>query len=256
MPNGMVLIDQWSLRLISAGQDTLQVGAKEQIRTWYRASENGGEVADAEWPDGSKWHASLGTLRVRAVTSEGGPASGTAVRLVNTSYQGVADSAGVVQISDLVPGPYSLAIVDPRLASIAVDIPTPVKFVAARDSTMQARIIARTANDYAIERCVADRSYAVGSSTRMIGRAMRPTGEPVGAIKITLAEIVPGVTAVKPLPQTYTTGKDGIFQFCPAFRRGMRILVSAYRDGSLVRDTTVRLDDDLTVVRMTIDARP
>jgi hypothetical protein len=36
----------------------------------------------------------------------------------------------------------------------------------------------------------------------------------------------------------------------------MRILVSAYRDGSLVRDTTVRLDDDLTVVRMTIDARP
>jgi len=102
---------------------------------------------------------------------------------------------------------------------------------------------------------MADKRYAVGSSVRMIGRAMRPSGEPVGGIKISLAEI--GAGAVKPLPQSYTTGTDGIFQFCPdTFRRGMQVLVGAYRGGSLVRDTTVRLDDNLTVVRMTIDARP
>ena len=255
MPNGMVLIDQWSLRLIATEQDTIQTGAREQIRTWYRASEKGGEVAHARWPDGSAWHGSLGTLRLRAVTSEGGPAPGTSVRLVDTPYQGVTDSAGIIEISDLVPGPYSLAIIDPRLASIAVDVPTPVKFVAVRDSTVQAGIIARTANDFTIDRCVADKRFAVGGAVRMIGRAMRPNGEPVGGIKISLAEIVPGAAAVK-LPQSYTTGADGIFQFCPNFRRGMKILVGAYRDGSLLRDTTVRLDDTLTVVRMTIDARP
>ena len=255
MPNGMVLIDQWSLRLIGAVQDTVEARGKDEIRTWYHASEDGGEVARAQWPDGSTWRASLGTLRVRAVTSEGRPAPGTPVRLSNTSYTGVTDSAGVLEISDLVPGPYSLAIIDARLASIGLDVPTPVKFVAARDSTVHAEIVARTANDFAIERCMADKRYAVGSSVRMIGRAMRPSGEPVGGIKISLAEI--GAGAVKPLPQSYTTGTDGIFQFCPdTFRRGMQVLVGAYRGGSLVRDTTVRLDDNLTVVRMTIDARP
>lgn len=257
MQNGMVLIDRWALRLISAEQDTVQVGSKEQIRTWFRASENGGEVARARWPDGSKWHASLGTLRLRAMTSEGAPAPGTAVRLVDTQYQGVSDSAGIIEISDLVPGPYSLAIIDPRLASIDLDVPTPVRFVAERDSIVQAGIVARTANDFAIERCLADKRYAVGSSVRLMGRVTRPNGEPVGGIKITLAVFSPGVAAPKPLPQSYTTGTNGIFQFCPeSFRRGMNILVGAYRNGSLLRDTTVRLDDNVTVVRMTIDSRP
>jgi hypothetical protein len=119
------------------------------------------------------------------------------------------------------------------------------------------QVVARTANDFTIDRCVADKRYAVGGFARMIGRAMRPNGEPVGGIEITVAEFLPGAAAPKLLPQSYTTGIDGIFQFCPeSFRRGTKLLIGAYRNGSLLQDTTVRLDDSLTVVRMTIDARP
>jgi hypothetical protein len=126
MPNGMVLIDQWSLRLIGAVQDTVEARGKDEIRTWYHASEDGGEVARAQWPDGST------VARVAWNTSRSGRHVGGTVPLrehpcvsPTRRTQASPDSAGVIEISDLVPGPYSLAIIDARLASIALDVPTP-----------------------------------------------------------------------------------------------------------------------------------
>src|SRR5204862_7123151 len=131
MPNGVVMIDRWFLRLIGGTVDTIRTPAYTsgrrlempiaQVRTKFTAAENGGEVAHATWPDGTAWRASLGTLRVHAALSSGRPAAGTAVHLVETQYRAVADTNGDFEISDLIPGPYALAIRDPRRVALGLD---------------------------------------------------------------------------------------------------------------------------------------
>src|SRR5262249_49845107 len=128
MPNRTVLIDQWSLRLISTEYDTIQVGGQEQIRTRFHATEAGGELARAKWPNGTSWRGSLGGVRIAARTSANAPSPGTIVHLPDTPYFGVADNNGSIEISDFLPGPYSVAIVDARLATLGLEIPTALNF--------------------------------------------------------------------------------------------------------------------------------
>jgi hypothetical protein len=257
MPNGMVLIDRWALRLIATEIDTVRVDTREQIRTWYRAAENGGELARAKWPDGSVWRASLGSLRVQARTADGRPAPRASVHLPGTHYRATADSQGAIEISDLVPGPYTLAIADVRLEPIGIEIPSPLKFVAARDSIVQATIVARTANDFTIDRCVADRRYTPGDSVLLLGRVLGGDGQPVAGVAISLAETSPPPASERMLPDGYTTGDDGLFQFCSrSLRRGMSLTIRARRGGSILRVVTVQLDDNLTVLRLPVDIRP
>jgi hypothetical protein len=257
MPNGMVLIDRWSLRLIATELDTVRVDTREHIRSWYRAVDNGGELARATWADGSVWRASLGRISIQARTADGRPAPRTSVRLPETPYRAIADSNGVIEISDLVPGPYALSIVDPRLAAIGIDIPTPLKFVAERDSTVQTSIVARTANEFVIDRCVADRRYAPADSVLLFGRVLGSDGQPAAGVAISLADISPPPAPERLLADTYTTGDNGLFQFCSkSLRRGMTLTVRAQRGGSILRVMTVQLDDNLTVLRVPVDARP
>ena len=91
---------------------------REQMRTSYRAAENGGELARATM---------AGRIELGAHRSERSNhgASRLAARLRRepwcafpTRPTGVANRDGVIEISDLVPGPYTLSIVDPWLAPI------------------------------------------------------------------------------------------------------------------------------------------
>jgi hypothetical protein len=261
MANGVVMIDRWSLRLIGGQSDTvrpppftqgrqLQV-PPPQIRLTLRAAENGGEVARARWPDGSAWHASLGTLRLHAVTSDGRPAVGAAVHLVETQYRATVDSNGDAVIADLIPGPYSLGIKDRRLALLGLEIRAPVQFVAERDSTVRQSLVVATTEDFVVGRCAASRRYTPSDSVMLLGRALTPDGMPVSGLTIAL---IPQVGAVnKPLSDTYDTGTDGLFQFCGrGLQPGMSIRIEASRDGALVSATSVVLSDNLTVVRLGI----
>jgi hypothetical protein len=261
MANGVVMIDRWSLRLIGGRSDTvrgppfmqgrqIQV-PPPQIRLTLRAAEGGGEVARATWRDGSTWHASLGTLRVHIVTGEGRPAAGLDLHLDETQYRAVADSNGDVEIADLIPGPYSLAIRDERLVPLGLEIPTALKFVAERDSIARRSLVATTAEDFVIGHCVADRRYTVRDSVLLLGRALTSDGTPVGGLTIALQQVVGRLR--KPLPDTYQTGTDGVFQFCGrGLQLGMSIAIEASRDGALVSATSVLLTDRLTVVRLPI----
>jgi hypothetical protein len=265
MANGIVMIDRWSLRLVGGRSDTvrpppftqrgrIQVPPAE-IRATFRAAENGGEVARASWPDGSAWHASLGTLRVHAVTSDGRPAIGTPVRLVDTQYRAVADSAGNFEISDLIPGPYSLAISDQQLAPLRLEILPPLRFVAERDSTIRQSIVVVTAEEFVIGRCVANRRYTAGDRVLLFGRALLADGTPVGGLTIALQQDAGRVK--KALPETYTTESDGLFQFCGrGLEPGMTVTIEASRDGAAVSQTSIVLGDRLTVVRLPIATRP
>jgi hypothetical protein len=77
----------------------------------------------------------------------------------------------------------------------------------------------------------------------------------VGGITIDLAEVI-SATEERRLPDTYTTGTNGLFTICSRFlRRGMTLAVRARRGGSTLHTERIRLDDKLTVLRMPIGAR-
>ena len=265
MANGVVMIDRWSLRLVGGQLDTINTPAFTQgrrltlpiaqVRASFHASENGGEVARATWADGSSWHASLGTLRVHATTSDGQPAIGTEVHLVETQYGAVADSNGNIEIQDLVPGPYSLTIRDPRLAPLGFEIATSLHFVADRDSTLQRALVVPTTEDFVISRCVANRRYTPGDSVLLIGRALLADGTSVKGLTISLDAQTGNER--KALPESFTTDSDGLFQFCGhGLQAGMTVLIEASRDGDHIATTTVVLRDNVTAVSVPIGSRP
>jgi hypothetical protein len=91
----------------------------------------------------------------------------------------------------------------------------------------------------------------------LLGRVIGADGKPAAGVAITLAEIGPPPTPEKPLVDRYTTGSDGLFQFCSkSLHRGMTLAVRARRGSSISRAVTVRLNDNLTVLRLPLDARP
>jgi hypothetical protein len=261
MPNGVMMIDRWSLRLIGGTPDTVRTPAfvtgrrveapVAQVRLILYASENGGEVARATWPDGRSWHASLGTLRVHATMSDRRPAAGAAVHLVETQYRAVADSNGDIEIADLIPGPYALAIRDPRLVPLGLEIETPISFVAERDSTSRQSLVVNTTEEFVVARCVAHHRYTPGDSVFVLGRALTPDGKPVSGLVVALEQKIGQVT--KPLSESVKTGADGLFQFCGrGLKPGMTIGIEAWRDGDAVSAGSFELANNLAIVKLSV----
>ncbi|MEO9038010.1 MAG: carboxypeptidase-like regulatory domain-containing protein [Gemmatimonadaceae bacterium] len=282
MPNGVVLVDRWHIRLVvaestSALTPTLRRGESREVVSYvFSAQESGGELARAAWPTERPWLASLGTLRARAVTRTGGFAGGTVVRLDDTDYRATVSDSGTFEIANLVPGPYSLVVVDPRLAAVRLTIPTKIAFVAARDSVYQAALTVPTAEDFVADRCIAERrmrevhagslNVAMDDSTPWaVIRVMRPDATPIAGVKITLAQrqdptqrdprdILSPVNEWVPVPDSYETGTNGLFTLCRNLRRGWDLKIRARGPGGADAETIVRVKDKLTIVPFVVDA--
>jgi hypothetical protein len=115
MTNGVVLIDQWYLRGVAMEYDTI-IGALTHVKNYLHPLETGGVLARATWPDGQTWHAPLATVRIHVGTPDGKPAAGAAISFPDTPYGATLDTNGDATITDVLPGPYELAI-DPRPAA-------------------------------------------------------------------------------------------------------------------------------------------
>ncbi len=256
MANGIVLIDRWYIRGVSAVRDTLDVAGRLRVRDRLYATENGGELARARWPDGQTWHASLGALRIHAVTGTMQPAAGTVIALPGTPYRATADTSGEIWIADLVPGPYSVEVVDPRLAQLGIGLSTPVHFVAARDSTFQSTLQVPGAEEYVVNRCVGARQWEVGDSVFVLGRVVTLRGRPIAGAKVTLSvRMNTGLWSL--LENFWTTGTDGIFQSCSrSFDPGGTVKIHVQRAGLDAVDAIVALSPKLTIVRIPVPAEP
>ena len=185
MANGVVLIDRWWIRLVNATPDTtINAAGRLQYRDWVYAEEDGGELARATWPDGLKWRAPLGSLRLRALTKDKKPAAGAVIGLVATHYYGTADAEGIVAIDELLPGPYSVRVIDPRIAELGIGWSTPLNFIAKRDTTSVATLIVPTTESRIADRCVTNHQWTVGDSLFTIGRVLTPDGRPVNDARI------------------------------------------------------------------------
>lgn len=248
MTNGVVLIERWSLRSTTLQADTAKLAVnRPSIIEWALANDGGGELARATWPDGTTWRASLGRLRVRATLRDGRPAIGAVVALDHTDYWGVADSSGTVVIEDLVPGPYTALVIEPRLADLGLTMPTPLAFVAARDSTSEEKLTVESLEQFIFGRCSPKKNREAPEGTYLIGRVVGPTGLPVGDADVTIA-IVRGDPFYR-----YTTGTDGIFPLCLAKSDlGSTVTIQAQHKPEPPATIQPTLSKSVTLVRLVI----
>jgi len=251
MGNGTALVDSWQLRLIGGAPDTIAADGRRRLLgpnapIVMIAQESGGELARAVWPTGRVWDASLGVLRARAVTAAGAPATGTVIGFDDTDYRGTVDSTGLVVIPQLVPGPYRTVVFDPRLEPLGIALYTALAFTASRGATVDATVVIPTAEDFVRARCQADRRIAPSDSVLLVGRVRNAQGAPVRDARITFTDVTAGVE--RPLPFTYETGSDGLFQLCVGLRTGMQLRVHASRSKGMPVESVVSLDAPLTVV--------
>ena len=269
MPNGAVVIDRWSIRTVGvkdapsdraafAVRFASDVRLGPQPDPWLFGLDGVGELASVEFADGHSWRARLGTVRLQVANRDGRPAPGIIVRLADTNYEGVSDSSGVVEIGDLLPGPYRAEIVDPDLAAIGMSIPTPVTFVAERDSVAKGLLIASTSADHVVDRCRGRSGGRAGRSAdvaMLVGRVVRPGGEGVGSARWSLRPLVNasgsrGMTALREAD----VGSDGGFQYCHLRRHdAVELVVRAdgYRD---VRQELI-LTKPVTIVSVRLQPR-
>ncbi|HEX7546342.1 MAG TPA: hypothetical protein VF368_06415 [Gemmatimonadaceae bacterium] len=254
MKNGVVMIDRWWIRVVSASTDTtvMPTGAV-QLRDWLFAEEDGGELARAQWPDGLKWKAPLGSLRLRAVRKDGKPAAGTIIGLVATHYFGTADDRGMVEINELLPGPYTVRVIDPRIAELGVGLPTALRFVAARDTTSVATLTVPTTESMIADRCVVNHQWAVGDSLFTMGRVVTPDGKPVNDAKVTFATRAGTGQPWQLNPVYFTTGTDGMFEFCHPFAPPTEVKYRVARAGANPVELEGTFTSSLLVVRMVVN---
>jgi hypothetical protein len=203
MANGVVLIDQWFLRLVGPERSA-----------GYVIAEIGGELARATWPDGTTWVASLGTLALTVTNLAGEPMPGMVVRLDDTDYRATTDSLGRLEIVDLAPGPYSALAGDTRLEPLGVTLRTPMSFMATRGQTRLLTLRTPTAEEYVRERCRKSGQQVEGTAL-LIGRVANERKEPLQDVSWTL-RLEHGSAAERILPGV--TGSDGIFHYCNASR--------------------------------------
>src|SRR5262249_38892258 len=127
MENGTVMIDRWALRTADYEQGLNANSLRTRAYGQLVARESGGELVHARWPDGREWKATLGRVR-GTVTATG--LAGTEIRLVDTDYGAIVDSAGTFEISNLFPGPYVVGAIDLKLADVDLVLMTRTSFTA------------------------------------------------------------------------------------------------------------------------------
>lgn len=253
MRNGNVLITRWRMRLVGAVNYTVterrRGGRDEAVeKSDLVASVSGGELATARWPDGTVFHAPLGRLRLRAVRADGSPAAGVRLQLVDTPFGGSTDSAGVLQVSRLVSGPYEVVVLDSAMQRVGLTLPTGVRFNASSDSTHDARVVVHTIDDYIRDRCMDEGTAADRDHGVLLARVME-AGEPVRNAEWRVTGNRLGQW------KGGATGSDGVFQICSVrLAPGDVVRVQAWTKSASI-DTSAVITSPATPVRLELKRR-
>ena len=245
MENGTVMIDRWFLR--TAGYEReLAPGEKAIALGRLVARESGGELVHARWPDGREWQATLGRVRGR-VTGTG--LAGTEIRLVDTDYGAIVDSAGIFEISNLFPGPYIVGAIDLKLADVDLVLTTRTSFTAVRDSTVTVSVDVPSAIDYAAAVCA---GTGGPENSVLVARVMLSDGSPADAARVEVRAESDGnmrrIAAVE-------TDRNGFVHLCQA-PRNSRVQILAQRRGAAPVQMMVDLVARVEAVKLQLKPRP
>ena len=259
MPNGVVVIDRWSIRLVSGqgGPDVTGVAPELAHRSFY-GIEGVGELARATWADGYTWLGPLGTLHLRVVRPDGKTMPGTVVRLVDTDYQATADLNGDLHITDLIPGRYIVTRFDPELAAIGIPVDTLLEFAAGRGRTLITRIKVPEVRDYIGDRCGDDDIVARLTDERwatrvsLYGRVTDPDGQPLSAARWSLW--TGSVPKLRRIVNDASVDDNGIFHYC-ALRLGDSVVVEVKARGMADANVPIAVVKQPTVVAVRLRPR-
>jgi hypothetical protein len=206
-PNGSTLIDRWSIQFEEAPPATSAPSPAAELRAGPRViEETGGELADARWND-LAWIAHLGHVR-GSVMRGGVPAAHTVVRLIDTDYATMTDSSGFFAIDSLVPGPYTVAVVDADLITIGMVLNTDAQFVAVRDSTVTIQARAPSMNEYGLQLC----RFSRAGDPIVSGLVTDP--ETRAGVQATVAASMFSFTGERIPLETVKTDASGHFHIC------------------------------------------
>lgn len=256
MPNGDVLIDRWAIRMPQMVADSLGRRHGPFVPYTVTVREVGGEVARADWPDGTAWVSTLGALRLRILDREGEPARHMAVRLTGTDYHGVSDSLGDVEIRHLLPGPYAVALIDSSLATMDVVFGTPVRFQARRDSLIRATVTAPSVDEFAAERC--------GSKEQSLPATAPAAGDPAWLLALVVASDSKPVTNANwelrrqagaswvVLASGHGTRRKGVDQYCWPATVGDTLELRVWRDGEAPASAFTQIARRSTLLRLNL----
>lgn len=229
LANGVVLIDRWGFRLPALATDTIwpRTSGPMTLHEYFYAQETGGEVASAKWPDGFTWHAALGTLRLRTIDKDSMPVKAVVLRLDETDYIASPNASGILEIPNLLPGPYTGIVIDSTLATIGLTIPTGLHVVAERDRVIEQPFIVPTARDFVRAGCMDIFHEADDKGLWVIGRVYRPDGSARPDAPWSVAHLdMHRVVLPKPTrTNSGTTGSDGVFYVCSGFASGHEAVV-------------------------------
>jgi hypothetical protein len=252
LPNGVVIVDRWSLRLPEVPMDSARPArSRAPSPTTVFAQATGGVIASAHWPGGLQWDASLGLVRASVINPSGRPAVGQELTLANTTYRGITDSAGVAIIGQLLPGPYAAVVREAQLDPIQIAIRTTTFVHITGNDTIDVQVRAPSVEEYVKSRCETG-SIKTGQPVDylIIGRVFDQSDKPVSSAVWSL------VREAQDFKDSFhgTTGSDGIFQFCgSSYHDGDPVTIEARRsanDPPFVARFNLR--DRLSVVRMSL----
>jgi hypothetical protein len=220
LSNGATLIDRWAFRLPALHVDTSYDNRNNLpvAHTYALPREMGGEVASAEWPDGVRFQGSLGTLRLIPVDHSGRPVRNVVVRLEDTDYIGSPDSTGVVEFTDLLPGPYRVMVIDSALARIGVQVPTNISFTAERGNITQRRAQLTTAIEFVRKGCADVYRHEPDSTVGwFVGRVYDVNDVPANHFKFQVGREAVTGEVLGMLDASGITSSDGLFFACGGY---------------------------------------
>ncbi len=235
MDNGVVVIDEWQLRILSGvmqsvttvqvgdifGADPLAAGSGTEGTARVPVVQvEGGSILAALWADGASLTRPLavveGTIHEKGT---GHPVAGIDVRLPNTPYHAISGDDGVFRIAGVFPGLYALSAVDSGWAPFDLGRPVSSQVRAQDDRVTPLKLEVDNRAKLTQDRCDLMAS-AVGPSM-LAGRVVDAAGNPTRASVVWISDgSVPGLIRHdkfgKVIPPETTTQKTagGLFWAC------------------------------------------
>ncbi|MEP6493676.1 MAG: carboxypeptidase-like regulatory domain-containing protein [bacterium] len=225
MPNGAPMIERWNIHTAIVATD-----APDRPNTFRRAPlpreqrtdarrvglrEVGGEVAVAEWPDGSSWRGGLPRITGVLVRDDGSPVAGARVWMLNTSDTVTSDTSGRFALPYTLPGMYYVLATDSVLADFGVSRTAWTGVALARNADANLRIRYHPRAD-ALQLVCEGQPYKAGSGVVLL-RVVDHEGTAVGDARVEVwLQSSPADTAARNPDRVGETGDDGGAIICGA----------------------------------------
>ena len=243
-PSGVPLIESWNMRMVGGAENS------DGHVQMYAIRETGGALARAQWPDGETWRGPEGTIAMTLVHADGVAAGNTKLTLAGTSYAGITDNAGRVTFSHVLPGSYTVAVVNEAIAPLDMLIPSEKTVVVRRNATTIARVTVPTVVATFSRRCGG--TMPSEESVWLVSRVFLSDGTPAAGVHWRAS--VESSGRWKVLRNNGITGPDGVIVACRSIALDSRVEIVTWRSPTDVQRVERTMKERFNVVRIDLPA--